>query len=43
MTACEVCGAEYSSPLAAAECEETDRQDDLRNRQWIANKRTTND
>lgn len=32
---CEHCGGEYTSPLAAAECEEADREDDLRNRQWM--------
>lgn len=35
MTSCETCGAEYSSPLGAAECEEQDRLDDLHARQEL--------
>lgn len=33
---CASCSAEYSSELAASECDDADRVDDLRNRQWIA-------
>jgi len=35
MTSCEVCGAEYSSPLAAALCAEDDREADLHARQAL--------
>jgi hypothetical protein len=34
--ACEHCGAEYPSQLAASECEETDRAEDLHNRQYFS-------
>lgn len=32
---CPECGAEYSSPLAAEECGEQDRTDDLHARQEL--------
>lgn len=32
---CPSCTAEYTSPLAAAECEEADRMADLNTRQWF--------
>lgn len=35
MYQCDECPAEYTSAMAAAECGETDREDDARERQWL--------
>lgn len=36
---CGWCDAQYSSALAASECEDADRVEDQNNRQWIAAQR----
>jgi len=36
MHECPACGATYSSILAADQCEDDDRANDLHNRQWVA-------
>ena len=33
---CDVCGAEYTTPLAAAMCAEDDLEQDANTREWFA-------
>ena len=37
MHSCETCGSEYTSQFAAAECEEQDRLDDRKSRDFFSN------